>query len=217
MSMLSMQIEGLREAANCLDEIGISIGHDTTASAFIAHDVSERMRSAAYTIESLGQKIEDLEGMLGELPPEGKCAMLLVKQVDGKYVWGCERYDFASYCLVDSESDTYTGMTLNDPYDRADSADKLTMAKELRKMAASLDAQGDILGILTGSDAFGQKLSESRYSELFGAPERAARVIVALNHCRVVCCEECAARGACRYDGCGDDYDALLEWLRGDA
>lgn len=57
----------------------------------------------------------------------------------------------------------------------------------------------------------------SRYSELFGTPERAARVIVALNHCRVVCCEECAARGACRYDGCGDDYDALLEWLRGDA
>ena len=40
MSMLSMQIEGLREAANCLDEIGISTGHDTTASAFIAHDVS---------------------------------------------------------------------------------------------------------------------------------------------------------------------------------
>ena len=58
---------------------------------------------------------------------------------------------------------------------------------------------------------------KSRYSELFGTPERAARVVVALNNCRVVCCEECAARGACRYDGCGDDYDALLEWLRGDA
>lgn len=57
---------------------------------------------------------------------------------------------------------------------------------------------------------------ESRWHELFGTPERAARVVVALNNCLVVCCEECAARGACRYDGCGDDYDALLEWLRGD-
>ena len=57
----------------------------------------------------------------------------------------------------------------------------------------------------------------TRYSELFGTPERAAKTIVALNNCRVVCCEECAARGACRYDGCGDDYDSLLEWLVGDA
>lgn len=56
----------------------------------------------------------------------------------------------------------------------------------------------------------------SRYHELFGTPERAARTTVALNNCRVVCCEDCAARGACRYDGCGDDYDALLEWLRGE-
>ena len=57
----------------------------------------------------------------------------------------------------------------------------------------------------------------SRWFELFGTPERAARVIVALNHCRVVGCVDCAARGACGYDGCGGDYDALLEWLRGDA
>ncbi len=58
---------------------------------------------------------------------------------------------------------------------------------------------------------------ETRWERLFGAPERAARIVVALNNCRVVSCEECAARGACRYDGCGDDYDTLLEWLRGDA
>lgn len=58
---------------------------------------------------------------------------------------------------------------------------------------------------------------KSRWHQLFGTPERAARVIVSLNNCRVVCCEDCAARGACKYDGCGDDYDALVEWLRGDA
>lgn len=62
-----------------------------------------------------------------------------------------------------------------------------------------------------------QGVMGTRYNELFGTPERAARTTVALNNCRVVCCEDCAARGACRYEGCGDDYDALLEWLRGDA
>jgi len=58
---------------------------------------------------------------------------------------------------------------------------------------------------------------DTRWHQLFGTPERAARVIVALNNCRVVDCIDCWARGSCRYYGCGDDYDALLEWLRGDA
>lgn len=57
----------------------------------------------------------------------------------------------------------------------------------------------------------------SRFAELFGTPERAARVIVTLNNCRVTDCIDCWARGACRYYGCGDDYDALLEWLRGES
>ena len=59
--------------------------------------------------------------------------------------------------------------------------------------------------------------NSSRWFELFGTPERAARVIAALNNCRVTDCIDCWARGACRYYGCGDDYDALLGWLRGDA
>lgn len=58
---------------------------------------------------------------------------------------------------------------------------------------------------------------ESNYARLFGTPERAARVIVALNNCRVTDCIDCWARGACGYYGCCDDYDALLEWLRGEA
>ena len=108
-------------------------------------------------IAELEQKVEDLEGMLGELPPEGKCAMLLVKQVGGEYVWGCERYDFASYVLVDAEADTFTGTALNDPFSRADFADKLAMARELRKMAAVLDEQGDALGVM---DAQGERIEQ---------------------------------------------------------
>ncbi len=56
----------------------------------------------------------------------------------------------------------------------------------------------------------------SRWSELFGTPERAARVIVALNNCRVTDCIDCWARGACKYFGEGGEYDTLLEWLRGE-
>lgn len=59
--------------------------------------------------------------------------------------------------------------------------------------------------------------THSRWHELFGTPEKAARVIAALNNCRVTDCIDCWARGACRYYGCGEDYDALLEWLGGDA
>ena len=58
---------------------------------------------------------------------------------------------------------------------------------------------------------------KSNYEKLFGTPERAARVIVALNNCRVTDCIDCWARGACEYFGEGGDYDKLLEWLRGDS
>ena len=45
---------------------------------------------------------------------------------------------------------------------------------------------------------------ESHYSELFGTPERAARTLVGISE-------------RLNFDGVGGDYDALLEWLRGDA
>lgn len=103
--------------------------------------------------------------------------------------------------------------------------------KELRETAVSLGVNGVCTGDLSklyvmlreAADTI-ESLSDklqgvmgTRYSELFGTPERAARTAVALNNRRVVSCEDCAARGACRYDGCGDDYDALLEWLEGGA
>ena len=57
----------------------------------------------------------------------------------------------------------------------------------------------------------------SRYSELFGTPERAARTVIALETCRVVGCVDCAARGVCKYQCDYDfDYDAILEWLGGE-
>jgi hypothetical protein len=62
----------------------------------------------------------------------------------------------------------------------------------------------------------------SQWFELFGTPEKAARTLIAVRG-------ECESSGSC-YPNCpfGDaptcpsncesrDYDALLEWLRGDA
>ena len=127
MSMLSLQVDGLRKAANRMEEIGISVGHDNTASAFITHDAVERMREAAYTIESL----------LDRLQP----------------------------------------------------------------VPAELDYVED----------------KSRWHELFGTPERAARTTYDMHECSLgmpIECDDCAAKPICASGA--NDYDALLEWLRGD-
>ena len=93
-------------------------------------------------------------------------------------------------------------------------ANALAICKEVNDMSC---IYADLPNGLDGGyyDMTQSNTGKSRWHELFGTPERAARVVVALNNCRVVGCEECAARGACRNDGCGDDYDALLEWLKG--
>ena len=63
---------------------------------------------------------------------------------------------------------------------------------------------------------------DTRYSELFGTPERAARTLEEfeldqLNWCRGTdCCEKCPYEFD-RYGCCLPDGFALLEWLRGDA
>lgn len=57
---------------------------------------------------------------------------------------------------------------------------------------------------------------QSRWHELFGTPERAARSIA--NVCQYHGCFDCSY--GCLADGtvCGcGDYDTLLEWLRGEA
>lgn len=63
---------------------------------------------------------------------------------------------------------------------------------------------------------------KSRYSELFGTPERAARTYLDyfLNGCDgATCGDGCPFFDTSMYMNCAlgtDDYDALLEWLRGD-
>ena len=52
----------------------------------------------------------------------------------------------------------------------------------------------------------------TRYFELFGTPERAARTITGIK-CDDGGCEGCTLYGA----NCSYDASAMLEWLRGDA
>lgn len=56
--------------------------------------------------------------------------------------------------------------------------------------------------------------THSRWHELFGTPERAARMMMRMCDVRRMGCSECPLYR--EIDGC-NDYDVLLEWLRGDA
>ena len=64
----------------------------------------------------------------------------------------------------------------------------------------------------------------SNYEKLFGTPERAARTITRMQMATDLmgCCDAdtcpAASDGCWQRDSCPmDEYDALLEWLRGDA
>ena len=56
---------------------------------------------------------------------------------------------------------------------------------------------------------------KSRWHELFGTPERAARAMVDM--CEGGTFDDCGGCPAALYECKLGDYDALLEWLRGDA
>ena len=57
----------------------------------------------------------------------------------------------------------------------------------------------------------------TRWSELFGTPERAARFMTDYTNCTHHECDDCTCDDFCCPDFKIGDYDALLEWLRGKA
>ena len=71
--------------------------------------------------------------------------------------------------------------------------------------------------------ALHEGMDKSRWAQLFGTPERAARTYLDyfLNGCDgATCGDGCPFFDTSMYMNCAlgtDDYDALLEWLRGDA
>lgn len=85
----------------------------------------------------------------------------------------------------------------------------LAMADEIDREVAELVA------------TLGGERGSTNYYELFGTPERAARtLIVVRGECESVPCSPICPFGdapACPSNFELGDYDALLEWLRGDA
>lgn len=53
----------------------------------------------------------------------------------------------------------------------------------------------------------------TNYEKLFGTPERAARVVMALRDCRVVGCCDCLARDLCKPYSEFELSGTLAEWL----
>ena len=95
MSELNSQADELRTLADKLRSVRFDDRANYVENVETLYMSMGAMREAADTIENLAQKVEDLKGMLGELPPEGKCAMLLVKQVGGEYIEECAGYEYA--------------------------------------------------------------------------------------------------------------------------
>lgn len=57
--------------------------------------------------------------------------------------------------------------------------------------------------------------ANTRWNDLFGTPERAARTL--RGFCEQCRCGDCATCGVPEWADYSHGYDALLEWLRGDA
>ena len=85
-------------------------------------------------------------------------------------------------------------------------------SRMLREAADTIESLRDKLQELQGVGG------ESRYTELFGTPERTAKTLSIMQRCELGIignCDECEMHDACRVrDG---DYDALLGWLRGES
>ena len=98
------------------------------------------------------------------------------------------------------------------------------IADELRKQFGGferviIDVDGErhefsadsLIRLLEGYEGAHDK---SRWYELFGTPERAARVAFDMHECSLgmpIECDDCAAKTTCASGA--KDYDALLEWL----
>ena len=83
---------------------------------------------------------------------------------------------------------------------------------------------GTVIHTWETDDKYKSVDTRSRWFELFGTPERSARTITRMQMATDLmgCCDAdtCPAAfdGCWKLDSCPmDDYDALLEWLRGDA
>ena len=88
-----------------------------------------------------------------------------------------------------------------------------------RMLREAADTITSLWNSLAASEAALNKatvLNETRYQQLFGTPERAARTMALMCECSPEC-SFCLLQGRAVSICNNGDRDALLEWLRGDA
>lgn len=105
--------------------------------------------------------------------------------------------------------------------DRFELIDK---AKQKLLDATNIDSRPDEIAVLDNilfrcwqmGWLYQLRYADTRWFELFGTPERAARTLCDVVSCveAAIDCDACEFSSLCARTG---DYDALLEWLRGDA
>lgn len=67
-----------------------------------------------------------------------------------------------------------------------------------------------------GAHKGGEAKTETNYERLFGTPERTARTICRqLKHYNICICDGCPVKPPNKE--CDSEYDALLEWLKGES
>ena len=94
--------------------------------------------------------------------------------------------------------------------------DEIALKVQRRVDEAALDKAADTLADF----GYVKTDGKSRWFELFGTPERAARTSWCMLMCKHVDCDECPISDGCNIAtdiDCDDGEAALLEWLRGES
>ena len=181
MSMLGEQIRELREAARQFE--GYQNG-----------EISRMLREAADTIESLRDRLQEENDALRDYR-----ASQIAVEAERRLQESCGQVPEQGERKNDGERESYAPpldmllRCLENDYGIRASWDGLRRVWTTESVTAELDYIED----------------KSRWFELFGTPERAARTLA--NNCHRDGCIACAAMG---FDCGGGNYDALLEWLR---
>ena len=111
------------------------------------------------------------------------------------------------------------GSQIKELHEKADMLDGLegmdNLVRMLREAADTIESLRDKLQELQGVGG------ESRYTALFGTPERAAQTmmkIFAMCNKPTIYCAKCPlSKAPACYGNDDGDYDAFLEWMRGDS
>lgn len=216
MSMLTMQADKLRSWADQLSEREDEFG-------VVVHALVADLREAADTIENLRDRLQGIEcpkDSEGQRIDVADTIHMLRSEYDGDHEWEDVVIEL-SYCKYGGDKWIVRGargdawacdctVTGHDDelYDKSDDWENLPTPWDAEQPCFAMQADYEHCKYSTNRGW----CDTSRYAELFGTPEQAARTLEQAkglcNYCDVQACA--GDGGECRIY----DYDALLEWLK---